>query len=270
MTWMRVKNRKVFFSAAMLVLSSVCGAAGWENLDDAHRVSGRRLSSAYLTGKVVLVSRDPGHAKRLQEVWSSFRGKPFIVLGTYGKTPEGVTFPVYTDADLVSGLAGQMFVVDALGEVVYNGAVVPDAIEASVTAMTDLAAPPDYAAWKRYFAFEAKELPGKALNRLADLKKDAKLRRIAFSNAEKKARMKTEKALRADPVYARLAKLEAFSAAAKDRPANSSRRRSRISRMQVRSEIKRYEDLKKHDNPVVAREARNCLADLAYVEAELQ
>jgi hypothetical protein len=39
--------------------------------------------------------------------------------------------------------------------------------------------------------------------------------------------------------------------------------------MQVRSEIRKYADLKKHEDSIVAREAKNCLADLVYVEAEL-
>ncbi|MBO5774504.1 MAG: hypothetical protein J6R63_00565, partial [Kiritimatiellae bacterium] len=75
--------------------------------------------------------------------------------------------------------------------------------------------------------------------------------------------------LKSNPVYARLAKLEAFSAAAKDRPTSSKQKRARIGKMQVRSEIRKYADLKKHEDSIVAREAKNCLADLVYVEAEL-
>lgn len=259
----------IALAAAVTAVHGRAFAAEWDNLDDSRRVSGRKLSGAYMTGKVVLVSRDASHAKKLQEVWRSFRGKNFILLGTYDKEIAGVTFPVYRGADVDPSPAGQMYVLDAFGDVVYNGAVVPDAIEAAVTAITDCAAPPDYAAWKRYFAFDARELPGRALNRLAELKKDKKFRKAAFSKGEIEGRAKTEKLLKSSPVYARLAKLVAFAAKARDCDPSAKRPRFRISRSSVRAEIKRYEDLKKHEDPVVSREAKNALADLAYVEAEL-
>jgi hypothetical protein len=263
------RMRSSFLAIAAALASFFCSAAEWENLDDAHRVAGRKLSSAYMVGKVVLVSRDASQAARLQDVWSSFKGKSFILLGSYEKSPEGISFPVYADAGLVSAPAGPLYVVDALGNPVYYGAEVPEAIEAAVIAITDLASPSDYLEWKRYFEFEAKELPGRAINRLAAIKTDKKLAKIAFSPAEKEERAEAEKALKSNPVYARLAKLEAFSAAAKDRPASSKQKRARIGKMQVRSEIRKYADLKKHEDSIVAREAKNCLADLVYVEAEL-
>ena len=242
-------------------------ALEWENLDQSSRISGRKLSSAYMTGKVVLVSRDETHAKRLQDVWKSFKSKPFILLGSYDKTPAGVTFPVYKEANIDGAPAAQMYVVDALGDVVYNGAVIPDAIEAVVISLTNLAVPPDYSSWKKYFEFEAKELPGKALLRLADAAKDKKLKKVAFSNTEKKARQPIEKTLKNNPVFARLAKLESFSSSVKD--SNRSKKRQKVSKAQVMQRIKEFEDLKTHENPIVSREAKNCLADLAYAAAEM-
>lgn len=261
-------RNKIFFLFVLgfSFLLSLSGAE-WENLDQSNRISGRKLSSAYMTGKVVLVSRDASHGDKLQDVWKSFRSKPFVLLGTYDKTPQGVTFPIYKEGNIVGAPAGQIYVVDALGYVVYTGAVIPDAIEAVVIALTNLAAPPDYATWKEYFQFEAKELPGKALLRLADASKDSKLKKAVFSNSEKKARQEIEKFLKSDHNIARLAKLESFSSSVKD--AGTSKRRKKISKMQVMLEIKKYEDLKTHENPVVSREAKNCLADLQYAAAEM-
>ena len=76
-----------------------------------------------------------------------------------------------------------------------------------------------------------------------------------------------EKTLKSNPVFARLAKLESFSSSVKD--SNRSKKRQKVSKAQVMQKIKEFEDLKTHENPVVSREAKNCLADLAYAAAEM-
>ena len=65
-------------AAAALALAASASAAEWANLDDANKRGARKVSAAYLVGKVVLVCRAHEHAERLGEIWASFRRKNFV------------------------------------------------------------------------------------------------------------------------------------------------------------------------------------------------
>ena len=115
----------------------------WTGLGDGAHVSGPVLSEDDLDGKVVLV--DTTFIPRIQEIWSSFKGKPFMTVGSVrvsGKIPSGITYPVYKKFGLAERDPGtKMFVVNDRGRVVYAGSSDRDATEALVTALGQVGMP---------------------------------------------------------------------------------------------------------------------------------
>ena len=255
---------KSFIAVLALAAASVVSAAEWTNLDDANKRGERKVSAAYLTGKVVLVCRSQEHAERLGEIWASFRRKNFVALGSFAKAPAGAKYPVYAGAGPAA-----LCVVDAKGDVVYAGGDISQATEAVVESLTAFVAAPDYNTWRQYFDFEARELPGRAINDLAEVKKDKRVSASAGYKAAAKELAAREKELKANPAYVRLAKLEQLAAQVREyNPANK-RARVKFNKAKIEAEAKKYADLKESEDPIVAREAKNCLADLAWAAAEL-
>ena len=126
-----------------------------------------------------------------------------------------------------------------------------------------------YALARAYFDFEARALPGRAINDLAEVKKDKRVSASAGYKAASKELAAREKELKANPAYVRLAKLEQLAAQVREyNPANK-RARVKFTKAKIEAEAKKYADLKESEDPVVAREAKNCLADLAWAAAEL-
>jgi len=153
--------------------------------------------------------------------------------------------------------------------VVYTGGDISQATEAVVESLTALVAAPDYNTWRQYFDFEARELPGRAINDLAEVKKDKRVSASAGYKAASKELAAREKELKANPAYVRLAKLEQLAAQVREyNPANK-RARVKFTKAKIEAEAKKYADLKESEDPVVVREAKNCLADLAWAAAEL-
>ena len=106
--------------AAMLSFAVVAAdAVEWTNIDQANYLAGRMASAGYLRGKVVCLDcRDYGDKsgvdamRRLEEVWQTFKMKPFVLIGSHRGTAgaekikriaEGLklTFPIYKEADIV-------------------------------------------------------------------------------------------------------------------------------------------------------------------------
>ena len=265
-------------------------AVEWKNVDEDHHLAGRKASAGYLRGKVVLVDRwgvkCPPCRKLLpevEEIWQSFKTKPFVVLGGHVAgwgDKDGVeelakkhklTYPIYEDA----GLANEppfnaipfLYVVDETGKVLYRGHDIKKATEVVVTALTDLEAPKSVAQWKRFLDFELENLPGRAYLRIQAAKKNKK-----FAAELKKSYAAKEKELLAIPDIKKLAELVDFARKAKDMRTFSKKQRSQKSRYEgmVKSAASsdKYKKLLESDDPRVVQEAKNALADIKWTAAE--
>ena len=132
----------------------------WKGLSAANRYTGAQLSEKSLDGKIVMVymfsvedEDSLALLPRLEQVWSAYRSKPFVLLGSHrgGRSPRvasalkraKVTFPVYEDAGRTKepGSGGQypaIYVVDDRGRMIYRGRSDLEATEAVVTAIPDV------------------------------------------------------------------------------------------------------------------------------------
>ena len=280
-----MKNLFLLIAAASLSLSA--SAVDWRNLDEEHHLAGRKASKGYLRGKVVLVDRwgvncAPCRAllPRMEEIWQSFKTKPFVLLGGHCKgwgdadgvqslvRELGLTYPIYQDAGLAAleprfNAIPFLYVVDETGKVVYRGRDERAATQAIVTALTDMESPRDAAEWKRFLGFELEYLPGKAFLRLAEFKKKFP--------AEAKAYAEKEKELKAIKDVKKLAELVDFARKAKDMRRFGEKQQMRQKRYEklVKDALEspKYKPLLESDNPFVVQEAKNCLADLKWTAA---
>ena len=256
---------RVSVVAACVLLSLSCVADGvWRNLDAEHYVSGRKASEGYLRGKVILVCKDPERAERMEEIWNSFKTKPFVLLGSYGQRPIATTFPVYDDAGLIEKEPrSPLYVVDACGKVCFMGQGENTATLQLVTALTDLDAPKNSVELRKFLDYELANLPGRAYMRMEEFKK--RFPQDAKAYAEK------EKALKSIPDIKKLAELIAFSKKAKDMrifDAKSQGKKAKFEKMLAEA-IKKYAPLKDIRHPLAAQEAKNALADLKWTQAAL-
>lgn len=151
-------------SAVSLLCPVLLNAGMWVNLDEAHHYSGPSLTEKDLEGKVVLVDNwgvkcPPCRESlpRIQEIWKSFKNKPFVIIGSHcqGKQPEkvkelvdqnGLTYPMYERVGLAEGAPAFnaipfIYVVNHRGRVIYSGHSDRDATEALVTAIADIGQP---------------------------------------------------------------------------------------------------------------------------------
>ena len=277
----------VFF-AAILAAASLDAGVAWRNVDQDSYLAGRKASEGYLQGKVVLVDRwglgcPPCRRllPRVEEVWRSFRTKPFVVLGGHCKgwgdadgirklaKDLGLTYPIYEDAGLAvdeprfSGIPF-LYVVDETGKVLYKGHNERVATETVVQALTDMESPKDLEQWKRFLDFEIENLPGRALLRLGEFKKKFP--------AEAKEYADKEKALKAIPDVKKLSELVEFAKKAKDMRAFDAKKSAQRQRFQklVNDAISgtKYNSLLESSDPRVVQEAKNSLADLKWTAAE--
>lgn len=152
----------VVFSAG---LALVAQAVGWKGLGEGNYYAGPKVTEADLAGKVVLVDCwgvgcPPCRAllPRMEEIWKSFRSKPFVLLGSHrqGRQPERVaalvkanklTYPQYDGAGIAEGEPSFrgipfLYVVNHRGKVVYSGHSDREATEAVVNALGEIGAPP--------------------------------------------------------------------------------------------------------------------------------
>lgn len=152
----------VVFSAGLALAAQ---AVGWKGLGEGNYYAGPKVTEADLAGKVVLVDCwgvgcPPCRAllPRMEEIWKSFRSKPFVLLGSHrqGRQPEKVaalvkanklTYPQYDGAGIAEGeppFRGIpfLYVVNHRGKVVYSGHSDREATEAVVNALGEIGAPP--------------------------------------------------------------------------------------------------------------------------------
>lgn len=281
-----MKTRFSLFLLTAFVAATAL-AVDWRNLDEEHHLGGRKTSKGYLRGKVVLVDRwgvrcPPCRRMlpRVEEIWQSFKTKPFVVLG--GHCPgwgdaasvkalvkeHGLTYPIYEDAGLAAleprfDAIPFLYVVDETGKVVYKGHDERAATQAIVTALTDMESPRNAAEWKRFLDFELEYLPGKAYLRLAEFRKK-------FPD-EAKAYAEKERELHAIPDVKKLAELVDFARKAKDMRTfgeNQQGQRKRYEKLVTDALASpKHKALLESANPFVVQEAKNALADLKWTAA---
>ena len=157
-----MKKILVFFAA---IATLGANAVSWKGLDESNWYSGPKITEADLAGKVVMVDKwgvfcPPCRAllPKMQEIWKSFKGKNFILLGSHcqGRKEAEVqnlvkanklTFPIYDWAGLAEGEPRSsgipfLYVVDHRGKVVYSGHNHNMALEAAQAAILALDLPP--------------------------------------------------------------------------------------------------------------------------------
>ena len=156
--------KTLIVTAVGLLCPVLLNAASWVNLDEAHHYSGPSLTEKDLEGKVVLVDNwgvncPPCRESlpRIQEIWQSFKSKPFVLIGSHcqGKQPEKVkelvdanklTYPMYERVGLAQGAPAFnaipfIYVINHRGRVVYSGHSDREATEELVTAIADIGQP---------------------------------------------------------------------------------------------------------------------------------
>lgn len=276
---------RALFFAGVVTIASLAQAVEWKNVDPDHYLGGRKASEGYLQGKVVLVDRwgakcPPCRAllPRVEEIWKSFKTKPFVVLGGHCKgwgsaeevkaliEANRLTYSVYEDAALAVGepdfdAIPFLYVVDETGQVVYFGRDERSATQAIVTALTDMESPRNLKQWRRFLDFELEKLPGRAYLRMQEFKKkfpqEAKEYSAKFKELEQVKDVK------------KLADLVAFAKKAKDSRVFSAKEKAKQQKFEkmVKGAISKYDPLKNSDDPRVAQEAKNALADLKWTQA---
>jgi len=260
-------------SAPFRFLLTVCAASfallasavEWKNLDDDHYVSGRKCSAGYLTGKVVLVCKAKPLVQRLEEIWTSFKMKPFVLLGSYSRKPKNTSYPVYKDVALEGKTPDvPIFVVDGTGRIRYMGADERRATELVVTCLTDMESPKSEEQWRQFLDFEFASLPGRAYLRYQDFKQKfpagAKDYAAKFGELSKM------------PDVKKLSDLVRFAKEVKDlRAINPKKAKTVKPKLKEKIELaeKAFAPLKESANPLVVQEAKNALADLAWAKAVL-
>ncbi len=281
-------NKVSVFVAALVGAASLHAAVSWRNVDSDHYLAGRKCSEGYLQGKVVLVDRwglgCPPCRKllpRVEEIWQSFRTKPFVVIGGHCNgwgDADGVkklaaelklSYSVYEDAGLAVdeppfNAIPFLYVVDETGKVVYMGHDERAATQAIVTALTDLESPRNIAQWRRFLDFELENLPGRAVLRLKEFKK--KFPKESKEYADK------EKALMEIPDVKKLSELVEFAKKAKDVREFGAKKKVQKQKYEklVKDAISgsKYASLLESKDPRVVQEAKNSLADLKWTAAE--
>lgn len=282
-----MKTHYLSLSLFAALAAATALAVDWRNLDEEHHLGGRKTSKGYLRGKVVLVDRWGVNCPpcrqmlpRVEEIWQSFKTKPFVVLGGHCAgwgdaagvkalvKEHGLTYPIYEDAGLAAleprfNAIPFLYVVDETGKVVYKGHDERAATQAIVTALTDMEAPRNVAEWKRFLDFELECLPGKAYLRLAEFKKK-------FPD-EAKAYAEKERELHAIPDVKKLAELVDFARKAKDMRKFGEKQQGKQKRYEklVKDALAspKYKPLLESANPFVVQEAKNALADLKWTAA---
>ena len=276
---------KAFFFGLIAFAAAGAQAVEWKNVDADHHLGGRKASAGYLQGKVVLVDRWGAHCppcrallSRVEDIWQSFKTKPFVVLGGHCKgwgtadevaeliTEHKLTYSVYEDAGLATGepkfdAIPFLYVVDETGKVVYSGRDERNATQTIVTALTDMESPKNLEQWKRFLDYELEHLPCRGYLRLRDFRKK-------FPKEVKEYESKA-KGLLAIKDLKKVADLVEFAMTAKDPPVFGPKDKAKKAKYEklVNDVVSKGEAFKFHSDPRVAQEAKNALADLKWTQA---
>ena len=278
---------KSFLIMGILLLAACAQAGEWRNIDAEHYLGGRKASSGYLQGKVVLIclwkAGDEQAADELlpvfEEVWTNFKTKQFAILaapvGDGGEGDEtvrrqlrkhGVSYSVYRNAAF-EGMPKTkslpyIYVVDETGKPVYLGKKTHNATQAVVTALTDIESPKSMAQWKRYLDYEIKNEPCHAYLRLKAFRErfPQEAREYAAAAGE----------LAEIPNLKAMVDFVAFAKKAKDPPIFSPEEGEKKRQYQelVKNMISSGETMKNHPDARIVREVKNALADLKWTQAE--
>jgi hypothetical protein len=193
---------KHFAFLAALACASAFAAETWPGLSADGHCGGSKVGEDNLIDKVVLVyewdaSIDDcvAYLPRMQQIWSSFSSKPFVLLGSVqGKAADAkraiaakkVTFPNYEscgyERNYTTGVKLPYFyVVNHSGRIVYSGTGERDATEAVVTWITRVGQPDSltgdfvFGMKCKYKAMEKSLVLGKPIkSQLKTLEADAK------------------------------------------------------------------------------------------------
>jgi hypothetical protein len=125
--------------------------------------------------------------------------------------------------------------------------------------------------WRSLIDYEISNLPGQAFLRIRDMKLNHKdvLKKLSEQYPEDVKRYaEIWREYNKDGDIKKLAKLVETARLIKDRD-KSSRASQRISASALEDIIKKYSILTKSENPLIVQEAKNSIADLKFVQAEL-
>ena len=271
----------------ILLLAAVAQAGEWTNIDAEHYLGGRKASSGYLQGKVVLIciwkAADEQAADELlpvfEEVWTNFKTKQFAILAApvcAGEDDEAavrrqlekhhVGYSVYRGAGF-EGMSRTkslpcIYVVDETGRPVYLGRKTHNATQAVVTALTDIESPRNLVQWRHYLDYELKNEPCHAYLRLKAFRERFPQEAQEYAAAAQK--------LAAIPNLKAMVDFIAFAKKAKDPPIFSPEEGVKKRKYQglVAGMISNGEAMGSHSDARIAREVRNALADLKWTQAE--
>lgn len=272
-----------------LPVALAAGEIEWRGAVEGNRIGGRMISAGYLKGKVVMVDcRDYGSKAnkdvlpRLQSIWSAYKSKPFILVGSHrGEAKNekvnkimdklGLTFPVYRDFGVDSVEKSKMnddveaksfiYVLDETGKVAYSGQDDRAAMGVVGSSLMNMAAPRNVKEWKHFLDWETKNIPGRAYLRLKDFESQ-------YPSEAKEAYGEVMDALDNRPEIKKLSKLVAAAKLVKDRDPNS-HAAQKLTKDKIDILIEKYEPLKECRDPNVVQEAKNALAELKWASATL-
>lgn len=267
----------------------------WMNVVPDSRVGGRMASCGYLKGKVVLLdvrdyseNAEAAVMKQIQDVWAAYKSKQFVALGSHvgssgSKEAAGnlikslhLTYSIYSDVAVkndegaLEDLQRGVYVFDSTGKRLYFGKDPRQAMGIVGSAIFAESIPASTAGWKAVLDYEIANLPGQAYLRIRDLKnhKDVLKKLSKEYPADVKRYAATWREYGENSEVKKLAKLVETTRLIKDRDKNS-RASKRLSAATLENLIKQYSVLTQSDNPLIAQEAKNSLADLKFVKAEL-
>lgn len=267
----------------------------WMNVVPDSRVGGRMASCGYLKGKVVLLdvrdyseNAEAAMMKQIQDVWAAYKSKQFVALGSHvgssgSKEAAGnlikslhLTYSIYSDVAVkndegaLEDLQRGVYVFDSTGKRLYFGKDPRQAMGIVGSAIFAESIPASTAGWKAVLDYEIANLPGQAYLRIRDLKnhKDVLKKLSKEYPADVKRYAATWREYGENSEVKKLAKLVETTRLIKDRDKNS-RASKRLSAATLENLIKQYSVLTQSENPLIAQEAKNSLADLKFVKAEL-
>lgn len=267
----------------------------WMNVAPDSRVGGRMASCGYLKGKVVLLdvrdyseNAEAAMMKQIQDVWAAYKSKQFVALGSHigpSETREAagnlikslhLTYSIYSDVAVkndegaLEDLQRGVYVFDSTGKRLYFGKDPRQAMGIVGSAIFAESIPSSTAGWKAALDYEIANLPGQAYLRIRDLKnhKDVLKKLSKEYPDDVKRYAATWREYGENSEVKKLAKLVETTRLIKDRDKNS-RASKRLSAATLENLIKQYSVLTQSANPLIAQEAKNSLADLKFVKAEL-
>ena len=281
-------------AACIAAVAPQARAFEWTGLAKDSARGGRMVSPGYLRGKTVILDirdyADPASEnaiRQLQATWAAYKTKSFIVLGSHRGTAgadqvrsvlerAGATYPVYYGADAEGSDFGEsgapaIRVIDTTcTRRLYSGRDPRIATGIAANAIFSARLPSAPKQWKHLLDWEIENLPGQALLRLKALAADKKALAEMKSAFPEDAKRYSEKCAEfsATTEIKKLANLVELSRLVKDRDSEADKSK-KIRPEQLDRFEEKFGSLKKSDNPFVAQEAKNALADVAFAKFAL-